>query len=68
MNRYYVELKNGVYFYLYAYSEEQVRDIVDSDIICIDLTNQEKVDEYVLIVDYGEKKDEADQPSERGSL
>ncbi len=45
MNRYYVELKNNVYFYLYAYSEEQVRDIVDSDIICIDLTNQEKVDE-----------------------
>ena len=39
MNRYYVELKNGIYFYLYAYSEEQVRDIVDSDIICIDLTN-----------------------------
>ena len=39
MNRYYVELKNGIYFYLYAYSEKQVRDIVHRNIICIDLTN-----------------------------
>jgi hypothetical protein len=39
MNRYYVELKNNIYFYLYAYSKKQVRDIVEGDIVCLDITD-----------------------------
>ena len=47
MLRYYVALKDNpklgysnCYFYAYAYSEEQVRDIFDDyEIICIDQTD-----------------------------
>mgnify|MGYP003123498198 FL=1 len=46
MNRYYVELKNNpalghpqCYFYVYAYSEEQVRDMFDDyELVAIDQT------------------------------
>jgi len=47
MNRYYVELENNNptnptnhVLYIYAYSEEQVRDqLSECNIICIDLTD-----------------------------
>ena len=40
MNRYYVELKDNRYFYVYAYSEEQVRDIFnDYEIVAVDQTD-----------------------------
>jgi hypothetical protein len=40
MNRYYVELDNGVVIYVYAYSAEQIKDmLITYEIVTLDLTD-----------------------------
>jgi hypothetical protein len=40
MNRYYVELDNSVVIYVYAYSAEQIKDmLITYEIVTLDLTD-----------------------------